>query len=251
MQLQETKDYEVFKHFECNRNLHEGNLKKLQKSITEANMLKSKPILIDNQFRVIDGKHRLEVAKRLGIPIWYQVHENFEISDIIKLNNAVKSWGIPDYLNFYSKNNYENYVQLNSFIEKNKVDVNIALHMLNPNRDTGFYKSFKDGLYQFPDQSEYMTVVLRKQMIDDTVEYIKKKTSGNKIYLDRVTFYCALVTFFCNENFNYDVFMKKLQFKLDLMRPCSKKEDYLKILKNIYNWKNHSPMISNSILESS
>jgi hypothetical protein len=242
MQIEQTKDYEVFRNFKSNRKLHEGNLKKLQKSITEDNLLKSKPILIDENFTVIDGKHRLEVAKRMGIPIWYQIHEGGKQQDIIRFNNAVKSWGIPDYLNFYSQNGHENYVELDKFIEKNKVDVNIALHLLNPHRDTGFYKDFKEGNYQFPDNSEYLDVVTRKQMVDETVEFIKKKTSGNKVYLDRVTFYCALVAFFSKEHFQYEVFMKKLQYKLDLMRPCSKKEEYLKILKDIYNWKNHSPI---------
>lgn len=242
MLIQETTEYEVFQHYDFNRKLHEGNLKKLQKSIEKSNRLKSRPILIDEQFRVIDGKHRLEVAKRLGIPIWYQVHEKAIPEDIILLNNAVKSWGIPDYLNFYNKRNYPHYVELNKFIDENKVDVNIALHLLNGIRGTGFYKEFKEGLYQFPDSNQYMEITLRKSMINDTIDYIKKKTSGNKVYLDRVTFYYALVTFFSREHFNYEVFIKKLQYKLDLMRPCSKKEEYLKILKDIYNWKNHSPI---------
>lgn len=240
--LQETRDYDVFRKHFCNRGLHEGNLKKLQKAISKANLLKSRPILIDQEFRVIDGQHRLEVARRMGIPIWYQVHEGFGQEDIIKLNNAVKSWSIPDYLNFYANNDYENYVQLSEFIEKNKVDVNIALHLLNADRSTGFYKDFKDGLYEFPESTQYMDSIKRKLMIEDTIEFIRKKTSGNKVYLGRVTFYCALVSFFSQNYFNYDVFMKKLQYKLDLMRPCSKKEEYLKILKDIYNWKNHSPI---------
>ncbi len=242
MQLQETKDYDVFQQYDCNRQLHEGNLKKLQKSINEQNMLKSRPILIDEQFRVIDGRHRLEAARRLGIPIWYQVHEGARPEDMIMLNNAVKSWGIPDYLNFYAKNEYPNYIELANFIEKNKVDVNVALHLLNADRSTGFYRDFKDGLYEFPDNNKFLEIETRKAMIEETIEYIRKKTSGNKIYLDRVTFYCSLVTFFSMDNFNYETFTKKLQYKLDFMRPCSKKEEYLKVFKDIYNWKNHSPI---------
>lgn len=242
MLIQETKDYEVFQHFDWNRQIHEGNIKKLMQSISQHNMLKSKPILIDEEFRVLDGKHRLESARRLQVPIWYQVHEKMEENDIIRLNNAVKSWSIPDYLNFYSKKNYPNYMELEKFINNNKLDVNIALHLLNADRSTGFYKEFKDGLYQFPDPEKYILAVNKKSMIDDTIEFIKKKTSGNKIYLERVTFYGALVEFFSNEAFSYEVFNKKLQYKIDLIHPCSKRAEYLKILKDIYNWKNHSPI---------
>lgn len=243
MLIQETKDYNLFHNIDCNRGLHEGNLKKIQKSISQTNLLKSKPILIDEKFRVIDGKHRLEVAKRMGIPVFYQMHEGIKIDDIIKLNNAVKAWSIGDYLNFYSKNGYIHYAELSRFIEKYSVDVNVALHLLNANRNSGFYKDFKEGLYQFPDQGEFMNVELRKIMIDETIEFIKKKTSGNKTYLGRVTFYCALVSFFGKENFDYEIFSKKLQYRLDLIHPCSRKEEYIKILTNVYNWKNHAPLI--------
>ncbi len=242
MLLQETKDYDVFKNIDYNRDLKEGNLKKLQKSITIANRLKSKPILIDEDFRVIDGKHRLEVARRMGIPIWYQIHEGGEPDDIILFNNAVKSWSIPDHLNYYSKRGFEQYVELDKFIKKNKVDVNVALHLLNADRSTGFYRDFKDGLYEFPENNKFLEIEIRKSRIDETIEFIRRKSSGNKIYLERVTFYCALVTFFNTPSFDYEVFMKKLQYKLDFMRPCSKKEEYLKVFKDIYNWKNHSPI---------
>lgn len=242
MSILETKDYDVFEHFDCNRSYHEGNLKKLQKSISEKNLLKSQPIIVDKKLRVLDGKHRLEVARRLNVPIYYQINEDAEEKDIILLNNAVKSWGIPDYLNFYAKQGYSEYEELQKFIDKHKVDVNIALHLLNADRSTGFYKDFKEGKYLFPDSTKYNNAIMRKIMIEDTIEYIKKKTSGNKIYLERVTFYGALVEFFSREDFVYDTFTKKLQYKLDLLRPCSKKEEYLRILKDVYNWKNHAPI---------
>ncbi len=242
MIVQETKDYEVFQNLDWNRKLHEGNLKKLQKSIEENNMLKSRPILIDENFRVIDGKHRLEVAKRLGIPVWYQVHENGSPQDIIRLNNAVKSWSIPDYLNFYCRNGFHHYIELEKFAKSNNLDVNIALNLLNSERSPGFYKAFKEGEYEFPEGEKYLSAMQKKSLIEETIEFIKKKTSGNKIYLERVTFYSALVEFFSNEAFSYEVFNKKIQYKIDLIHPCSKREDYLKILKTIYNWKNNSPV---------
>lgn len=243
MLVQETSDYDVFQILNCNRKLHKSNLKKLNISIQQANLLKSRPILIDKEFNVIDGQHRLEVAKQLGIPISYQVHESSDLKDIILLNNNVKSWCISDYLNYYCKvPGYPDYQFLNNFVEENKLDVNIALKILNVSRNTGFYKDFKEGLYTFPNNVEYNNAILKKLMLDETVDFIKKKTSGNKIYLSRVTFYGALVEFFSNKSFSYEVFMKKLQYKIDFMHPCSKKEEYLKVLKDIYNWKNHSPL---------
>lgn len=242
MTLEQTQDYEVFQHFEWNRGYHEGNIKKIMKSISEHNMLKSRPILVDESFRVLDGKHRLEAARRLQVPVWYQVHENLEETDIIKLNNAVKSWSIRDYLNFYSKKDYKDYVELEKFMNTNSVQIEIAISLLNSNRSEGFFRDFKDGLYKFPNAERYLQAISKKNMVDETIEFIKKTTSGHKSYLGRVTFYNALVEFFNNEGFCYDTFNKKLQYKIDFMHPCSKKEDYIKVFKNIYNWSNRTPI---------
>lgn len=241
MQILETREYEMFEKLPCNRQLHEGNIKKIQKSIAEENLLKERPILVDENLCVIDGQHRLEAARRMGISIWYQITEKNNLKNLILYNNNNKSWGIEDYLNFYShQDGYESYKELDKFITKHMIDANIALHILSSDRSTGFYKDFKEGRYQFPEGEKYLEAVKKKEMIDETVAYIKKKTSGNKVYLDRVTFYGALVTFFSSENFFYETFFKKLEYKLDLMRPCSKREEYLRIFKDIYNWKNHS-----------
>lgn len=238
MLLQETKKYEMFKNLECNRPLHEGNVKKIQKSIMKKNLLAERPILVDKNYHVIDGKHRLEVARRMGVSIWYQVTDKADVKDMILLNNNLKTWNIPSYLNYYAKEGLEHYVALENFVKKHQIDVNVALHLLNANRDSGFYSEFKEGGYEFPDHEDCLRAIEKKRQIDEIVDFIKKKTSGNKVYLDRVTFYSALVSFVEKENFSYDVFFKKLQYKLSLIRPCSKRGEYLAIFKEIYNWKN-------------
>lgn len=239
----ETIDYEVFQRPKCNRKIDTSVLKKLEKSIKEKNLLASKPIVVDRFFNVIDGQHRLEVAKKLGIPIPYQVDEKCDIYDMVKLNNNQKAWTINDYLNYYCHaEERPEYLKLRDFVERENLQLNIALHLLNGTKNKDFFERFKNGHYVFPNEMQFFRVIEKKSMISDTIDYLKKTSSGSKTYLSRVTFYGALVEFFSMRYFTYDIFRKKLQYKLEMLHPCSKKGDYINIFKNIYNWKNHSPL---------
>lgn len=242
MIVEHTRDYSVFQKAKCNRKLHQNTLRKLEKSIKEKNLLASKPILVDRHFNVIDGQHRLEIAEKLGIPIAYQIDETCDIYDMVRLNTQ-KSWDMNDYLNYYCEAEKKSeYIKLRDFVEKENIQLSIAFQLLNNNKSQDFFEKFRNGHYVFPNEMQFFIALEKKAMITDTLEYLKKTTSGNKIYLDRVTFYCALVEFFNLRSFSYDIFRKKLQYKLDLLHPCSKKGEYINIFKNIYNWKNHSPM---------
>lgn len=242
IQVEKTTDYDIFKKDESNRNHDEALLKKLEAAIKQTNLLKTHPILVNKERYVIDGQHRLEVARRLQIPIYYMQDDSFEKKDMITCNVNLKPWTIVDYLNFYVNQGYEHYEWLNIFIQEEKLQLNIALHLLNGCRSADFFKKFKEGKYTFPTQAEYEEVKNKKKLIKEVIDYIKKSTSGHKTYLDRVTFYGALVDFFNIKSFVYETFMKKLSYKLDLIHPCTKQCEYVRIFKEIYNWKNHQPL---------
>lgn len=237
-----TQDYEVFEKHAGNREVDDKAVKKLMESIKEKNMLMLRPIIVDKNLKVIDGNHRLEAAKRMQIPVYYVVDETLESQAMYLLNNAQKNWTLSDYLNYYVNQGNEEYIKLNQFISKEKTPLNIAFQLLNGSRSGGFFKTFRDGKYVFPDEKEFNESMEKKERILETIDYIKRKTSGLKLYLSRVTFYSALVEFFNIKSFDYTVFMTKLQYKLDLIRPCSKQCDYVKIFKEIYNWKNKEPL---------
>lgn len=242
MIVEETIDYEVFRKHPSNREIDQHVVKSIENSISMKNLLSLRPILIDKDFFVIDGQHRLEVAKKLGIPIHYQTQEDVSAQDMVLLNNNQKTWTINDYLNFYVNEGYSEYVLLNSYINKDKLKLNITLRLLNGSRTSNFFQKFREGEYIFPSGQEYLEVMQKRALIKETIEFIRKKTSGPKTYLDRVTFYGALVDFFNIKSFVYDIFANKLHYKIDLIHPCTRQADYVKIFKDIYNWKNHSPI---------
>lgn len=247
--IESTIDYSVFKIHPRNRKIDNMNLRKLEESVKANNTLDSHPILVDKDFYIIDGQHRLKIAQKLSVPIYYISSKHLCYDDMIRLNNNQKAWNISDYLNYYAVSESPEYIKLNDFLRKTNIQINIAIQLLNGTRALSFFKDFREGKYKFPSNDELVEAENKNIMIKDVIQFIKKKTSGNKIYLDRVTFYGALVDFFNCKSVSFEVFKKKLHFKLDLLRHCTKQCQYVQIFKEIYNWKNQSPVCDSDFIE--
>lgn len=246
MTITETSDYTQFKKHPANRDIDEKSRDRLVEAIQKKNLLKSHPIVVDKEFYIIDGQHRLEACKKLQIPVTYVMDENITTEDIIALNTNRKSWNMEDFLNFYVSKHRKDYILLDEFIRREKIHLNIALRLLNGNRNGAFYEEYKNGSYKFPSPEELEDVLTKQLQINQVINYIKTKTSGLKTYLDRVTFYGAMVDFFNIKSFEFEVFMTKLQYRIDLMHACTRQNEYVKLFKDIYNWKNKRPLVEDT-----
>jgi hypothetical protein len=235
--IEETIDYDVFNKHKANRKTNEKLVQRLMRSIDKRNLLKLNPILVDKEYNIIDGQHRTEAAKRLGIPIHYIVSETVTIDDMEPLNTEKETWNLDDYLNHHCNRERIHYESLANFMEQHGFNrVSLALELLHGNRNSEFHNTFKRGEYQFPNAEEEKEAVNKKRQIDEIIEYINKKTGGAKGYLYKLTFYAAMIEFFNIKSFSYDVFMKKLQYKIDLIHPCQCRSDYVRIFKEVYNY---------------
>ena len=63
LQIHSTYDLSIFKILDGNRNINLGHVERLVKSIEENGFLKM-PIIVNDNFDVIDGQHRLMAAKK-------------------------------------------------------------------------------------------------------------------------------------------------------------------------------------------
>lgn len=247
MQVRETSDYSIFQKSLVNRQIDESLIKKLTKSINEKNLLSWRPILVDQNLQVIDGQHRLQVAKKLGVPIYYQMKEcdDKEFIDAIFLVNNQKPWKINDYHNFYLKQGHEEYEKLEKFCKETGLSLVNSLILIQNcfsaiRSSTGgsFRKKFAEGKLVMPPED---ILEEKKQIVDEVseiVEYVKERISGSTHYLYSASFFRALLTFLSSDMVIPAVFKKKLDYKLNLFHPCSKQYDYLKIFCDVYNFHN-------------
>lgn len=240
--IKQTKDYTMFKKHDSNRTIDNRNLNRIIESIKEEDLLAECPIIIDKDGRVVDGQHRLEAAKILGKAIYYIESDGFSSKAMNRLNTAKKSWALDDFLNNFCAEGHEDYIKLQDFIKKEKLPLNIAIQLFAGHRSKSLLNEFKEGKFKFPNEKDFEECLVKLIQINEIREYIRKKTIGTKSYLDRVTFSEALINFFNIKSFEYKVFINKLQYKVDMMHPCTSIGDYLKLFKEIYNWYNSKPI---------
>jgi hypothetical protein len=229
-----TSDYNKFKFREDNREaINQSHINRLANSIKARNLLELRPISVNAEMEVIDGQHRLLAAKILGVPIYYIQTHDLTSNDII-LMNVAQTWGQADYLNYYCKNNYHEYIKLKNFMADNRLSLKIAINItVGAARDT--YIKFKEGKFTF--NKEHFDSYINNCW--ETIEYIKRM-NGYSGYTDSARFWGALLILIRHENFDAAKWMDNLSKMVGRITAKASKEDYLKMFLEIHNWRNNS-----------
>lgn len=244
--IKQTNDYSIFEKYDSNRKINEVNVQKIMKSISAKNLLEFRPILVDENMRVIDGQHRLEAAKRLGVGVYYEVMKKPPSETVILLNTNQKRWNIDDYLNYFEKEGNSEYKEFNRLIEEANVSFSVAcLSMGLPNGTAR--QQLKSGLFTLPPNAESNLKIILKD-VQDIKDFIKFRKIGSSAFLESEKFKVAVIRFITKPGVDKQVFLNKLDLKLEWIRPCVNVQSFLDIFVSIYNYKNKNP-VSGVIIE--
>ena len=71
-----TMEYDKFKYQIGNREIMENNVKDIIKKIEKNEYDTAFPIVVNKNMEIIDGQHRFEALKRLGLPIIFCFSSN-------------------------------------------------------------------------------------------------------------------------------------------------------------------------------
>lgn len=222
----------MFKLRQDNREkgVDDNHVKVLMRSISGNNLLEFKPILINVENEVVDGQHRLEAAKRLGLEIWYEKNEELQPIDIITLNMA-KAWRIADFLNFWVKNGAEEYIKLKSFVERHKIETRVCLGLC-VRATSEAVEDFKTGKFVFKDDL-YETDIF---LIKESIKFMKTQL-GNRGFFESAKFWRALIKLMKHPEFNFELWDSNLQRLIHKILPKVSINDYFDMFCEIYNYK--------------
>lgn len=122
--IQVTNIYGLFKLMKGNRTIDYNHVKRLKREI-EANprLLPNNPILVNENYYIVDGQHRHHAAQELGVPVYYIMSQGASIQDTRHLNSTQKGWQLLDFAQSYADSGREDY---KTFIEINAKYPNIA-----------------------------------------------------------------------------------------------------------------------------
>ena len=145
-----TADYSKFIILEDNRDVDENAVNKLVVSIKKRGQLQ--PIIVNDKYQVIDGQHRLDACKILGIPVAFIKSTKATIKDVVLINNTQKSWRNQDYLKTFSHSNHVNHLEYKkvvTFLKNYTLPFTVGLNLLSgalaSGGATNKLVSFKNG----------------------------------------------------------------------------------------------------------
>lgn len=171
-----TTDYDIFNFLTGNRTINANNVKKLKESISENGYKKSQPIIVNQDFEIIDGQHRFTACEELKLPIYFTIEREDE--DSIKLtqdlNKNQKNWGLIDYIKSYVDRGYQDYINFLRFVEDRDLSVTTAIVLAWGTRNANIRNKIMQGKIEFTIYEEN-----RVDEIINRLKEIKEKIPNN------------------------------------------------------------------------
>lgn len=227
-----TKNYDQFKFRQDNRNINENHVRNLVLRISKENDLHLVPIIVNDEFEVIDGQHRLMAAKQLNESIYYIVDNNFNPEKMVQLNTMQKSWGLNDYLNFYCNHGREDYLKVNEFMKEVDFHLFVLLRWISDDR-SGARKIFKLGNFRFRVDEKLMIAL---QATKKLIGIMKDKNFKPISIYSQGSFHAACKQFFTNPVVNIEQFFGRLEVCPTFIHMANTTNNYLEQFVDIYNW---------------
>lgn len=143
----QTTDYSRFKLLHSNRQISRGLVDRLKGSIEKIGFQKSREILVNDKFEIIDGQHRFTACQELGIPVPYQIRERNRISDndiMIELNSKQNVWRLSEYIGHYAKEGVRCYKYILEFEEKYHLGISNSISICLDNKND--FDKIKKGI---------------------------------------------------------------------------------------------------------
>ena len=169
-----TREHNIFKTIMGNRLLNYNKIKKIIKEIESGlNMLQYYPIVVDKDMNVIDGQHRLFIAKQLKCNIWYIICETKKssagaspvtLNDIAKINSNTERWKNKDFIHCYAAQKNQHYIKLSDFSTTWSFDLTTAMSLLSgkSNDGSGIERDvFEQGRFEIKDE-DYANKIARQ-----------------------------------------------------------------------------------------
>lgn len=223
--MESTNNYGQFKLFDANREVNERHVKKLMDRIEANNLLHVNPIIVDHDMRVIDGQHRLEASRRLGVPVYYIVGDGITETDISDLNAGRKNWSLLDYVTFWTVKKQPGYDVLSRFINKYPFVPLTSLIMLLSTTGKRDRADIEEGRINVRNQAEAEKVLAYLSAIRN---YTDLAYTGS--------FIIAMIRIYRTGEYDHERMMRKIGMQPRALVKCVNTAQYVAMLEELYNY---------------
>lgn len=143
----QSKDYSRFKFIDTNRALKTNE--RLKTSMKVFGWMKSRPMIVNPRFEIIDGQHRLMIARELEIPVYYSVEPTDNRAQdenlMITLNKTQSVWNLSDYIQHHATKGVAFHKEVKAFEEEFRLGISNSISLCASGRKTNQAAAIRDG----------------------------------------------------------------------------------------------------------
>lgn len=225
-----TQDYDKFNFIDGNRTVSKSHLRTLISSLSNApDLARTRPILVNSAFEIIDGQHRFEASKALNIPVYYTVANNINIATARTLNAAQRGWTVKQFLDSFVASGAPQYIKFAEILEEFPLPLYDLMIYLSGHQGKALGKSFKNGDFK---------IMKDKELAMDRLEKLRDLAA----YIDfwRDDGMCmAFLGVIKRPDYDHDRMCSHM--KMAGMKRQATQRDYLRELERVYNWNIKNP----------
>lgn len=228
--IRSTTDYRMFRFISGNRTV--DHAEKIEKSIKEIGLLVS-PIVVDENYRILDGQNRFCACRNLRLPVYYVVQEGVGEDVIGRLNSSSKNWTGKDHIHFYAHGEKKviDYVYFEQLMKAYPwATQRVLSYAINGNSGFGIVGKLKTGELKC-DEEQYNRAVKILDYVEQFREYVDGIGGRKENYYFVIAFCCT------DENIDNDYLLEKFKkYHKTLDNVTSIKEALAQVERKIYNY---------------
>jgi len=232
-QVHTTTDYSMFKSIDGNRNLNLLHINRLKKSMQEQYLFTV--IVVNENYEIIDGQHRFHAIRDLGLPLHYVIMPGYSLLQVQILNANSSNWSTQDYLEAYCNLGYEDYIRLNDFLNKYKLNISIGASILIGNT-TGTAGMKAGAPFEF---FKHGTLKVSDKQVRDASKFMDMLYLFEPFFKDfkSRSFVFALMRLMKNTNFEITELLQKVKVQPLALQTCQQVNQMISLIEEIYNYK--------------
>lgn len=220
-EINKTMDYNKFKFADFNRDISKSNVNKLKKEYNIKNNFKYFPIVVDKDFKIIDGQHRFMACKDLNEPIYYiRTNDTINPMEVRTVNKAGKKHSLKDVFMMDLKVGNSEAIKINNIFEtySGKIALSVVIAICLDRYETGSLKTaIESGNYSCVNESfiknicKGLLTITQNTSVNNTIyNTLRGVCKKNKIELLSLISTCVNRGLYLNSKYTKSLMISKI-----------------------------------------
>lgn len=241
-EVYESEDYDQFHTLVGNRIPNPQHIERLRFSLQINGMIPN-PLLVNEDFEIVDGQHRFEAAKKARTKFYYIIVD-YKLSQVHAINQDQSNYSVSDYMHGFADTGNEHYITLKRFYDKHKVfNLTDCIAMLsNVSSNSQFlqsekYRANRGGMGKTSETFNEGTWKVRDLEKGELWATNLHRTGKYFSGYTKSSFIATMIMMFKHPEFDFEDFIKKLHQRPFALSLAANRSQYKVMVEDIYNYR--------------